>query len=203
MFESLQDKFDRAFKVLKVQGQITEINVAETLKEIRRALLDADVNFKTAKEFTERVKEKAMGQDVLNAISPGQLMTKVTHDELADLIQTGGKAVEKALTRITQRGRESGIHIVACTQKPSAALIGSGMKANFPIRLVGAAASKDEARYAAGIPDSGAERLEGKGDFLLIAKGDAIRFQSAWASEEDIHLLANEITLTDYGVRAM
>ena len=92
MFESLQDKFDRAFKVLKGQGQITEINVAETLKEIRRALLDADVNYKTAKDFTERVKEKALGQDVLNAVSPGQLMTKITHDELADLM--GGETAE-------------------------------------------------------------------------------------------------------------
>lgn len=92
MFDSLQDKFERAFKVLKGQGQITEINVAETLKEIRRALLDADVNYKTAKEFTERVKEKAMGQDVLNAIKPGQLLTKITHDELASLM--GGDAAE-------------------------------------------------------------------------------------------------------------
>lgn len=92
MFDNLQDKFDRAFKVLKGQGQITEVNVAETVKEIRRVLLDADVNFKTAKEFTERVKEKALGQDVLNAVSPGQLMTKITHDELADLM--GGEAEE-------------------------------------------------------------------------------------------------------------
>ncbi len=77
MFENLTDKLDRAFKVLKGQGQITEINVAETLKEVRRALLDADVNFKTAKEFTTRVKEKAIGQNVINSISPGQLMIKI------------------------------------------------------------------------------------------------------------------------------
>ena len=86
MFENLSDKFDRAFKVLKGQGSITEINVAETLKEVRRALLEADVNFKTAKEFTNTVKEKALGQNVLTAISPGQLMTKITHDELATLM---------------------------------------------------------------------------------------------------------------------
>ena len=86
MFENLSDKLDRAFKVLKGQGKITEINVAETLKEVRRALLDADVNFKTAKEFTDRVKEKALGQNVLTAISPGQLMVKITRDELADLM---------------------------------------------------------------------------------------------------------------------
>ncbi len=92
MFEQLTDKFDRAFKILKGQGKITEINVAETLKEVRRALLDADVNFKTAKEFTERVKEKALGQNVLTAVSPGQLLVKITHDELKDLM--GGDHVD-------------------------------------------------------------------------------------------------------------
>lgn len=92
MFENLSDKLERAFKVLKGQGQISEVNVAETVKEIRRALLDADVNYKIAKQFTDSVKEKALGQDVLNAISPGQLLTKVTHDELTSLM--GGEATE-------------------------------------------------------------------------------------------------------------
>jgi signal recognition particle subunit SRP54 len=92
MFENLTDKFERAFKVLKGQGQITEINVAETLKEVRRALLDADVNFKTAKDFTTRVKDKALGRDVLNAISPGQLMVKICHEELIELM--GGNEQE-------------------------------------------------------------------------------------------------------------
>ncbi|SFT46292.1 signal recognition particle subunit FFH/SRP54 (srp54) [Lishizhenia tianjinensis] len=92
MFDNLTEKFERAFKVLKGQGQITEINVAETLKEVRRALLDADVNFKTAKEFTNTVKEKALGRDVLTAVSPGQLMTKILHEELVNLM--GGEEVE-------------------------------------------------------------------------------------------------------------
>jgi signal recognition particle subunit SRP54 len=92
MFENLTDKFERAFKVLKGQGQITEINVAETLKEVRRALLDADVNFKTAKDFTVRVKDKAIGRNVLTAISPGQLMTKICHEELIELM--GGNEQE-------------------------------------------------------------------------------------------------------------
>ena len=92
MFENLTDKFERAFKVLKGHGQITEINVAETLKEVRRALLDADVNFKTAKDFTVRVKDKAMGQNVLTAISPGQLMVKICHEELVELM--GGNESE-------------------------------------------------------------------------------------------------------------
>lgn len=92
MFENLTDKFDRAFKVLKGQGQITEINVAETLKEVRRALLDADVNFKTAKEFTNTVKEKALGRDVLTSVSPGQLLVKITQEELTELM--GGQTAE-------------------------------------------------------------------------------------------------------------
>jgi signal recognition particle subunit SRP54 len=92
MFENLTDKFEKAFKVLKGQGQISEVNVAETLKEVRRALLDADVNFKTAKEFTNTVKEKALGRDVLNAVSPGQLMVKICHEELIELM--GGDEAE-------------------------------------------------------------------------------------------------------------
>ncbi|MBM3418443.1 MAG: signal recognition particle protein [Bacteroidetes bacterium] len=92
MFENLTDKFERAFKVLKGQGQITEINVAETLKEVRRALLDADVNFNTAKQFTNIVKDKALGRDVLTAVSPGQLMVKICHEELVELM--GGNESE-------------------------------------------------------------------------------------------------------------
>lgn len=92
MFENLQDKLDRAFKVLKGQGSITEINVAETMKEIRKALLDADVNYKTAKSFTDEVKEKALGLNVLTAVSPGQLLTKVMNDELTALM--GGEVTE-------------------------------------------------------------------------------------------------------------
>tara|TARA_B100000963_G_scaffold293431_1_gene263846 strand:+ start:247 stop:1578 length:1332 start_codon:yes stop_codon:yes gene_type:complete len=96
MFDNLSSKLERAFKVLKGQGKISEINVAETIKEIRRALLDADVNFKIAKDFTSKVKEKALGRDVLNSINPGQLMTKIVKDELTDLM--GEKAVGLNLT---------------------------------------------------------------------------------------------------------
>ena len=95
MFDSLSDKLESAFKVLKGHGQISEVNVAETLKEVRRALLDADVNYKTAKDFTNRVKEKAMGQKVLSALKPGQLMVKIVHDELAELM--GGSTSELSL----------------------------------------------------------------------------------------------------------
>lgn len=117
----------------------------------------------------------------------------VAVDELADLIQTGGKEVEDRLTRIAQRGREAGIHLVACTQKPTASLIGGAMKANFPVRLVGAVASSDEARYATGIAGSGAEKLEGKGDFMLVARGEIVRFQAAWLGPKDLELVAAEL----------
>jgi signal recognition particle subunit SRP54 len=91
MFESLSNKLDRAFKVLKGQGYITEINVAETMKEVRKALLDADVNYKIAKDFTDNVKKKALGQNVLKAVSPSQLLVKITYDELIELM---GKSAE-------------------------------------------------------------------------------------------------------------
>ncbi|MES2566831.1 MAG: signal recognition particle protein [Bacteroidota bacterium] len=92
MFDSLSDKLERALKTLKGQGKITEINVAETLKEVRKALLDADVNYKVAKTFTDTVKEKAFGQNVLTAVSPSQLLVKITHDELTQLM--GGQMEE-------------------------------------------------------------------------------------------------------------
>ena len=92
MFENLSDRLDRSFKLLKGQGRITEINIAETLKDVRRALLDADVNYKIAKSFTDRVKEKALGADVVKSVKPGELMVKIVHDELAQLM--GGESVD-------------------------------------------------------------------------------------------------------------
>lgn len=95
MFENLIDKLERSFKILKGEGRITEINVAETLKEIRRALIDADVNYKVAKTFTDEVKQKALGQHVLTAVKPGQMMTKIVRDSLAELM--GGTATDISL----------------------------------------------------------------------------------------------------------
>ena len=92
MFDNLSERLERSFKILKGEGRITEINIAETVKDIRKALLEADVNYKTAKQFTDRVKEKALGQNVINAVRPGQLLVKITHDELAELM--GGEAQE-------------------------------------------------------------------------------------------------------------
>ncbi len=95
MFENLSDRLERSFKILKGEGKITEINVAETLKDVRRALIDADVNYKVAKTFTDTVKQKALGMNVLTAVKPGQLMVKLVHDELAQLM--GGEAAELQL----------------------------------------------------------------------------------------------------------
>jgi signal recognition particle subunit SRP54 len=92
MFDNLSDRLESSFKLLKGQGRISEVNIAETLKDVRRALLDADVNYKIAKDFTDEVKEKALGANVLNAVKPGQMMVKIVHDELAELM--GGKAEE-------------------------------------------------------------------------------------------------------------
>ena len=86
MFENLSDRLERSFKILKGEGKITEINVAETLKDVRKALLDADVNYKVTKQFTDTVKAKALGMDVLTAVKPSQLMVKIVHDELALLM---------------------------------------------------------------------------------------------------------------------
>ena len=96
MFDSLSGKLEKAFQLLKGHGRITEINIAETLKEVRRALLDADVNYKTAKDFTETVKQKALGQDVLTSLKPGQIMIKIVKDELTELM--GGDSSEIDLT---------------------------------------------------------------------------------------------------------
>lgn len=97
MFENLSERLERSFKLLKGEGKITEINVAETLKDVRRALLEADVNYNVAKQFTERVKEKSLGQNVLTSVRPGELMVKIVHDELATLM--GGKASELNISK--------------------------------------------------------------------------------------------------------
>lgn len=107
-------------------------------------------------------------------------------DELADLLMTGGQAIQQALTRLTHRGREAGIHIVAATQKPTSAVLGPLVKANFPVRLVGRVTSADDARTATGWSGTGAERLMGQGDFLAVAEGRVLRFQAAYISPVEI-----------------
>jgi S-DNA-T family DNA segregation ATPase FtsK/SpoIIIE len=126
-------------------------------------------------------------------------------DELADLLMTGGKPLEQALTRLTQRGREVGIHIVAATQKPSAAVLGPLLKANFPVRLVGRVTSASDARTATGWTGTGAERLMGRGDFLAVAEGQLIHFQAAFVLPEEVQgavadMARNEIVVSGYGL---
>jgi S-DNA-T family DNA segregation ATPase FtsK/SpoIIIE len=111
-------------------------------------------------------------------------------DELADLLMLGGKELELALTRLSQRGREAGVHLVACTQKPTAAVIGSLTKANFPVRLVGSVTSPEEAKVAAGISGCGAERLQERGDFLLVLKGQTTRFCAAYIAPTEAQRVA-------------
>ncbi len=107
-------------------------------------------------------------------------------DELADLRMVGGQAVEKLLARLTQRGREAGVHVIVATQRPAATIMGGLVKANLPVRLVGSVASPEDAKVATGIARSGAERLTGRGDFLLVARGEIVRFQAAYVAEKDI-----------------
>ncbi len=115
-------------------------------------------------------------------------------DELADLVQVGGRDMEQLLTRLTQRGREAGIHLVACTQKPTAAVIGGLVKSNFPVRLVGSVASPEDAKVASGLAKTGAERLLGQGDFLVVAKGRATRLQAAYVSPEQARRVAEGLS---------
>ena len=107
-------------------------------------------------------------------------------DELADVLATCGKEMENLLTRLVQRGRSAGMSVIACTQKPSAAAVGSLMRANFPVRMVGRVTSADDARVAAGIGGTDAEKLAGRGDFILIAGGQTIRFQAARTDTNDV-----------------
>jgi S-DNA-T family DNA segregation ATPase FtsK/SpoIIIE len=114
-------------------------------------------------------------------------------DELADLVMAGGRKIETPLTRLAQRGREAGIHLVACTQRPSATVIGGLIKSNFPVRIVGSVASAEDAKVASGLPRTGAERLMGKGDFLVVARGEQFRVQGAYAGPSEIRRQVKEI----------
>lgn len=110
----------------------------------------------------------------------------VVIDELADLIQTCGSVVIDALTRLVQRGREAGVHVIAATQKPASSLVGPLVKANFPLRLVGRVMSVEDARVAAGVGGTGAEKLNGRGDFVAVTAMGLVRFQAAYVSTEDV-----------------
>jgi DNA segregation ATPase FtsK/SpoIIIE-like protein len=117
----------------------------------------------------------------------------VAIDELADLVVAGGPGVARSITRLTQRGREAGLHVIACTQKPTVDAIGSLVKSNFPARLVGSVASAEDAKVASGLPGTGAEKLLGRGDFILVVKGEVVRFQAAYVSGEEVAALVGKL----------
>ena len=121
----------------------------------------------------------------------------VVIDELADLRMVGGKKVEDALTRLTQRGREAGIHVIVATQRPAATVVGSLVKANLPVRLVGAVGTPEDAKVATGIAGSGAERLRGRGDFLLVAHGQTIRLQAAYIDAREMRMVVERLRRRD------
>jgi S-DNA-T family DNA segregation ATPase FtsK/SpoIIIE len=151
-----------------------------------------------AAEVLERLVSEMERRD-LRAASCAAASESLPHlvvfiDELADLMMAGGRAIARPLTRLTQRGREAGIHLVACTQRPSASVIGGLIKSNFPVRIVGSVASAEDAKVAAGLPRSGAERLLGKGDFYVIARGQQFRIQGAYASPAEVRRMVVRLT---------
>src|SRR5512143_1077773 len=117
----------------------------------------------------------------------------VVIDEMADLVEAGGVGVARSITRLTQRGREAGIHLIGCTQKPTVEAIGSLVKSNFPVRLVGSVASPEDAKVASGLKETGAERLLGRGDFLLVVKGQVTRFQAAYVSQQEMEAVVAKL----------
>ena len=119
----------------------------------------------------------------------------VVIDEMADLVEAGGRSVARSITRLTQRGREAGIHVIGCTQKPTVDAIGSLVKSNFPVRLVGSVASPEDAKVASGLKETGAEKLLGRGDFLLVMKGEVMRFQAAYVSVQEIEAVVEKLRL--------
>jgi S-DNA-T family DNA segregation ATPase FtsK/SpoIIIE len=144
-----------------------------------------------AQALLDRLVDEMERRDRENVSSPHIV---VAVDELLDLLATGGKPVEAALTRLAQRGREAGLHLVAGVQKPSASAIGPLLKANFPVRLVGRVGSVEDARVAAGISGTGAEKLMGRGDFVLVAAGQTVRFQAGWLPAADWANIARLVT---------
>jgi len=140
-------------------------------------------NVRSAVELLQRLVAEMDRRDSLRISSPHIV---IAVDEVVDLIMTGGKAVEDALVRLAQRGREAGLHLVLGAQKPSSALLGPNLKANLPVRLVGRVGSVEDARVATGVSGSGAEKLSGQGDFIAVSGGEVIHFQAAFVSGEDL-----------------
>ncbi len=139
----------------------------------------------------EMERRDALARQLRRPVDTPRLVVAV--DELADLMQAGSREVERHLTRLAQRGREAGIHLVCCTQKPTSAAVGPLLKANFPVRLVGSVTTPEEAKIATGLGGSGAEKLNGAGDFMLVTKGQTVRFQAAWIGEQTLNRLVDAL----------
>ncbi len=188
-------------KTVLLQSMILSLAVLNRAEEVRMVLIDPKGSafrwFKGAPHLTRSViRDVEEAEEALESLV--RLMERrgeegrerphvvVVIDELADLLMTGGEGLERGLTRLLQRGRGAGIHVVAATQKPTAAVVGSLVKANFPVRLVGRVMSATDARVASGWSGTGAERLEGSGDFIAVAEGRVTRFQGAYVGAREI-----------------
>ena len=162
----------------------------EPLSALPHLLVPLVTDVEEARSVLARLVQEMERRDAAGRSEPRLI---IILDELADLIQVGGREMERLLTRLTQRGREAGLHLVACTQKPTAAVIGSLVKSNFPVRLVGSVISPEDAKVATGLAQTGAERLLGQGDFLLVGQGQVKRMQAAFASPHEIRKLIARI----------
>ena len=176
--------------------------IAEVLQSLVRAMEGRDGNGRVRKGEDGGMEDHVRASRVLRTgpSASNRPSIVVFIDELADLLMVGGKDVQGALTRLTQRGREAGIHIVAATQKPTTAVLGPLVKANFPVRLVGRVTSAEDARTASGWSGTGAERLMGRGDFLAVAEGRVIRFQAAHVSPAEIQEMVAGIGSNGWGM---
>ena len=178
MFENLSDRLERSFKILKGEGQITEINVAETLKDVRRALLDADVNYKVAKTFADNVKKKAMGMNVLTAVKPGQLMIKLVHDELAELM--GGDTSELKLDGDTRGVAALSIRTVVTK----------------PIKFVGTGEKMEAIDVFH--PARMADRILGMGDIVSLVERAQEQFDEEEAKKLQRKIQKNKFDFNDF-----
>lgn len=181
----------RDLALILIDPKRTAFRSFEGLPHVSRPAIRDTGEATEALESLVRLMETRGGPEVR---VKGQPDVVLVIDELADLLMTGGSGIQEPLTRLLQRGRGAGIHVVAATQKPTAAVLGPLVKANFPVRLVGRVTSATDARVASGWSGTGAERLEGRGDFLAVAEGQVTRFQTAYVSPEEIREIVSEVS---------
>jgi S-DNA-T family DNA segregation ATPase FtsK/SpoIIIE len=175
--QRIADSLNRSIAMVLIDPKGHAFGLFEGLPHLARGVIQ------DAEEMAEALQSLVRLMELRN--SPASRVVVVI-DELADLLMMGGKAVQEPLTRLTQRGREAGIHVIAATQQPTTAVLGPLVKANFPVRLVGRVTSAEEARTASGWSGTGAERLLGRGDFIAVAEGRVTRFQVAHVSPTEI-----------------